>query len=73
MMPEMQMIDVKLGDAQMTYIQFIIQEGNHFLFKQVLQTPTGIEDFTSSRDLYANTSLHYMALFDEEDFIITVL
>ncbi len=23
--------------------------------------------------MYANTSLHYLALFDEEDFIITVL
>ena len=43
------------------------------MFKQVLKTQSGIDDFTASRDLYANTCLHYLALFDEEDFIISVL
>ena len=39
------------------------------LFKDILATETGAEDFISSRDLHGNTCLHYIALFDQEDFI----
>lgn len=73
MVPEMHMVDVKLGDAQMTYIQCVIQEGNITLFKQILAEDEGLNDFIVSRDLYKNTCLHYVALFDDEDFIISVL
>ena len=73
MVPELHMVDVKLGDAQMTYIQCVIQEGNITLFKQMLAEEEGLNDFIVSRDLYKNTCLHYVALFDDEDFIISVL
>ena len=73
MVPEMHMVDVKLGDAQMTYIQCVIQEGNLNLFKQIMAQEEGLNDFITSRDLYKNTCLHYVALFDDEDFIISVL
>ena len=73
MVPEMHMVNVKLGDAQMTYIQCVIQEGNITLFKQILAEEEGLNDFIVSRDLYKNTCLHYIALFDDEDFIISVL
>lgn len=33
----------------------------------------GLDDFVKSRDLHENTCLHYIALFDNEDFIITLL
>ena len=36
MQPQLSMIDLKLGDAQMTYIQCVIQESNSVLFKQIL-------------------------------------
>ena len=36
MQPELKMIDVPLGDAQMTYLQCVIQERNHALFKQIV-------------------------------------
>ena len=73
MVPEMHLVDVKLGDAQMTYIQCVIQEGNIALFKQIMAMEEGLDDFICSRDLYKNTCLHYVALFDDEDFIISVL
>ena len=62
-----------MGDAQMTYIQCVIQEGNVKLFKQILAQNEGLNDFIASKDLYQNTSLHYIALFDQEDFIINIL
>ena len=34
-----------------------------------MATEIGAEDFLSSRDLHGNTTLHYIALFDQEDFI----
>jgi len=33
----------------------------------------GLQDFIESRDIFQNTSLHYVALFDEEDFIICLM
>lgn len=57
----------------MTYIQFVIQEGNIELFREIMATPTGIADLISSRDLHGNTCLHYIALFDQEDFILQLL
>ena len=33
----------------------------------------GTYDFIKSRDLYNNTCLHYVALFDDEEFIIQIL
>ena len=53
----------------MSYIQFVIQTGNNELFKEILATDTGSEDFIKSRDMHGNTCLHYIALFDQEDFI----
>ena len=70
MIPQKCLIDVKLGDAQMTYLQCVIQEVNLPLFKQIITSEAGMIDFIASRDLYNNTSLHYVALFDDEDFII---
>jgi len=40
------------------------------LFKQIVASEAGAKDFINSRDLYNNTSLHYVALFDDEEFII---
>ena len=48
----------------------MIQEVNLALFKQIITSESGMVDFIASRDLYNNTSLHYVALFDDEDFII---
>ena len=38
-----------------------------------MNTKEGLHDFIDSRDFFGNTALHYVALFDEEDIIITVL
>lgn len=73
MIPQKCLIDVKLGDAQMTYLQCVIQEGNLVLFKQIMASEAGTTDFITSRDLYSNTCLHYVALFDDEDFIIQII
>ena len=54
----------------MTYIQCVIQEVNIALFRQIINSEAGMADFIASRDLYNNTCLHYVALFDDEDFII---
>lgn len=35
------LIDFKLGDAQMSYIQYVIQEQNVDLFKQIMATVEG--------------------------------
>ena len=51
----------------------MIQEGNIKLFKQILAKEEGLNDFITSKDLYNNTSLHYIALFDDEEFIINIL
>ena len=53
----------------MSYVQFVIQTGNTELFKEILATEMGAEDFLKSRDMHGNTCLHYIALFDQEDFI----
>ena len=53
----------------MTYVQFVIQTGNIELFKEILATEDGAQDFIKSRDMHGNTCLHYIALFDQEDFI----
>lgn len=60
----MQMRDIKLGDAHMTYVQSVIQGGNLTLFQQILASKDGRDDFIESRDRYQNTCLHYIALFD---------
>ena len=53
----------------MSYIQYIIQAGNTELFHNILMTDEGTNDFMSSRDIYDSTCLHYIALFDLEDFL----
>ena len=57
----------------MTYIQFVIQEGNIELFREIMATEEGVSDLVSSRDLHGNTCLHYVALFDQEDFILQLV
>lgn len=48
----MQMRDIKLGDAHMTYVQSVIQGGNLTLFQQILASKDGRDDFIESRDRY---------------------
>lgn len=43
--------------------------GNLDLFESIISTEEGFEDLISARDRHLNTSLHYIALFDQEDFI----
>ena len=69
----MGLVDIKLTDAQMTYIQFVIQVGNVRLLEQILATEEGQSDFVTSRDVHGNSPLHYIALFDQENVIEVVL
>jgi len=72
MVPIVHLKDVKLGDSIMSYVQYVIQAGNIELFKEILVTNEGIEDFLESLDIHGNTCLHYIALLDQEDFIDVV-
>ena len=38
-----------------------------------MATSDGQDDFILSRDRYNNTCLHYVALFDDENFIISLI
>ena len=62
--PQLQVVDIKLGNTLMSYVQFVIQTGNIELFKEILATEDGAQDFIKSRDMHGNTCLHYIALFD---------
>ena len=72
MVPLVHLKDVKLGNSAMSYVHYVIQAGNIELFKEILVTKEGIEDFLDSLDIHGNTCLHYIALFDQEDFIDVV-
>ena len=49
-LPNEPLLTVTFGDAEMTYIQFVIMQGNHDLLKQILQKPDGRQQFLASRD-----------------------
>ena len=61
--------DVRLGNALMSYVQYVIQLSNAKLFHEIIDSEEGCEDFLSSRDAHGNTCLHYVALYDSEDII----
>ena len=69
LLPQLHLLDIKLGNSLMSYVQFVIQTGNSELFREILASDQGTQDFIKSRDLHNNTCLHYIALFDSEDFI----
>ena len=63
------MLSLKLCNAQMSYVQYVIQVRNFKLFEQIVGSEQGFDDFVVSRDIHGNTCMHYLALFDDEDFI----
>ena len=44
------LLTVTFGDAEMTYVQFIVMQGNNDLLKKVLEKSDGREHFLQSRD-----------------------
>ncbi len=64
--------DVRLGNARMSYVQYVIQLSNAKLFQGIVNSEEGCEDFLSSKDAHGNTCLHYVALYDSEDIIDTI-
>ena len=63
------MLSVKFGNTEMSYVQYVIQVRNFKLFEQIVGSEQGFDDFVVSRDIHGNTCMHYLALFDDEDFI----
>ena len=43
-------LSVTFGDAEMTYLQFIIVQDNAELLRKVIEQPQGRQDFLKSRD-----------------------
>ena len=57
----------------MSYVQYVIQVRNVKLFDQIVGSEQGFQDLLDSRDVHGNTCMHYLALFDDEEFIESVV
>ena len=72
-MDSARLINIKLGDAEMSYVQYVIQARNSKLFEAIMQTDNGFDDFVNSRDIHENNAMHYIALMDDEEFLEVII